>query len=535
MAETRRTIEGRWQCGQCDTPGILGRHRFCHACGSPREKGEMSFDFGATNADGSSTFESVTDADLLAAAEAGADWHCTHCDGGNRADWSHCTRCGASADGTLPPPPVPRAEPEPSPARATRMPLAATGGVFTALFTTCTGICGALCGVNAWVNRDIEVSAVVSDRQWVRVVHVERLTPADRVDWRDRLPAAAHPPGGEKPLQAGLGELYGCETLACWPRPPAKSTTARVLGHQWSRTISTRAMQTGSKSGWRSSMPGSGSMPVAGRGGSQGSTGSSCHSKVKTPERCRQVSSQVVCGTTRSCSIQDQGNGFAQEVCTQSPKYCTEYHQECTPAVYADWCTWTQLSWTSGRSLTTQGDDRSPYWPSISLRSNEAESRTETYRLKLAPLAGPPLDTTVTDETTWSSAAVGTLVTTDPVVVLAEALQVDGNRVDCEDGLPVGTIGTRERCRHQLWSWVDEPSLQVSGQAAAPTWPDASLGANGRERREEWVDVTLSWTRGEETGGKALRLTPAEFDAWPMGAAIPVVVDSDAAFIRFAE
>jgi hypothetical protein len=534
MATTERVIEGRWQCGQCDTPGILGRHRFCHACGSPREAGEMSFDFGATNADGSSTFETVEDADLLQAAAAGADWHCQYCDGGNRADWTHCTRCGAGADGTRPEPPTKPPSSAGVELADVAKPVFALGGAGGGLFALCTGICSALCGFSAWVNRDLEVTATVAERTWTRVVHVERLRAGDTTGWKDRMPAPGQPPGSGEPLRAGLGAVSDCETLACWPRPPDGAATARVTGHRWERRITTKSMTRRSGSGWKEKMPRAGSMPVAGRGGAPGAIDTSCRRKERTPERCRDVSKQVQCGTTRSCSIQDQGNGFAKEVCTESPKYCTEYEEQCTAAVVDDWCTWTALSWGSPKVTRAEGRGRTPRWPSVSVPADARETRDATYTLEVTPLAGADVTTHTTDETSWAAAAVGQLVfTTDPVRVLDAELQVTGDRVDCEDGLAVGTIGTRDRCSYQLWSWVAEPPLTATGTDAAPAWPDGSLGEDGRERREEWVDVELTWTRDEQVGSTSMKLAPEDFAAWPPGQPVPVVVDSEARFVRF--
>ena len=74
-----RIIELKWNCNSCDTKGILGRHKVCPECGSPREKGEMRMDGLESNGDGFNAAPSVTEPELVDLAQAGFDWFCTHC------------------------------------------------------------------------------------------------------------------------------------------------------------------------------------------------------------------------------------------------------------------------------------------------------------------------------------------------------------------------------------------------------------------------------------------------------------------------
>lgn len=93
-----RIIELRWDCGECSTTGILGRNKQCPSCGSPREKGEMDMTgLGRSSytAGGYNKAATVTDAELIDLATAGADWFCTHCESGNRGDGDKCSGCGA--------------------------------------------------------------------------------------------------------------------------------------------------------------------------------------------------------------------------------------------------------------------------------------------------------------------------------------------------------------------------------------------------------------------------------------------------------
>lgn len=92
-----RVIELTWNCGDCSAKGILGRHKRCPGCGSPREKGEMKMTGLATDRDGDgyNDAETVTDSALLKLAQAGADWFCTHCGSGNIGDGDRCDSCGS--------------------------------------------------------------------------------------------------------------------------------------------------------------------------------------------------------------------------------------------------------------------------------------------------------------------------------------------------------------------------------------------------------------------------------------------------------
>ena len=91
-----RTIELRWDCLECDTKGIRGRHKQCQNCGSPRGKAEMRMPIPPDNdGDGQVGAETVTDPELLKLARAGADWFCRHCNAGNRGNQDRCYTCGA--------------------------------------------------------------------------------------------------------------------------------------------------------------------------------------------------------------------------------------------------------------------------------------------------------------------------------------------------------------------------------------------------------------------------------------------------------
>jgi len=94
-----RIVELKWDCGECSTRGILGRHKRCPSCGSPREKGEMKMDgLGSDDYDsrtGRNKAATVTDPELLKLATSGADWFCSHCGSGNKGNGDKCDSCGS--------------------------------------------------------------------------------------------------------------------------------------------------------------------------------------------------------------------------------------------------------------------------------------------------------------------------------------------------------------------------------------------------------------------------------------------------------
>ncbi len=524
----KRIIEGTWSCTSCDQKGLPGRTKICPACGNPRENAEMSFAFAA-NA------PTVTDAAGLELANAGADWFCARCDTGNRGDEVVCKQCGANRHAE-PPRPAPRsAAPVEVPRAVWQVPLG------LALFAAAVVVlcCGGL-GLRAWQRRDLEVDAWVAARTWVREVRVQRLTMGAAETWEDRLPDPAGLPGSGA-LAPGRGQILGCETLDCWPRPPDGATLARVTGRSWTHAISTRRLEERSAEGWDDQVPmARGSLPVNGEGGAEGLVGApSCSSREREPERCHTETHREACGSHEVCTTRDLGNGFAEETCSDVTDYCSRDERICTPAVRDDWCSWKTWTWATGRSVERSGQLDAPVWPELRPEFNESVARTATYRVTATSLAGPALGG-------YAPATPEALRAHDPGELVfvrgADAQRVpahlvppDDDRVDCQDGVPFDVLATRRSCRYEHWNWVDEPPLEARGHDAAPAWPDGRLGDDGREDRAEWALLDLTWERGEGRGSRQVRIETARWEVWPVGAEVPVVVDREARFVRFPE
>ncbi|MCB9745370.1 MAG: hypothetical protein H6741_28015 [Alphaproteobacteria bacterium] len=326
MGERRRIIEGRWTCSSCGTEGILGRHKTCTACGSPREQEEMKFNFGERDAEsGKAKAATVSDAALVAGAKAGADWLCTHCEAGNAATDAACKKCGAPRGSERPPPP-PEPEPEPDlePEPRRRSGLGCLVPVFG------LGLLGAGCmGLLLWLGQTHEVEGVVSGRSFTRTVTLQTFQPMRMNGWRAELegkPATRMPKKGAGG-SPGVDDLRDCEK----------------------KQKGTRKVPDGEE------------------------------------QVCRTKSRSVACGSHEECEVKDLGNGFAEEVCRDVTDYCDEDYEDCQmetryreEPVYGQWCTYTTYTWADGAQKVTRGSGADALaWPSLEPQGDLQRAKRE--------------------------------------------------------------------------------------------------------------------------------------------------------------
>ena len=236
--------------------------------------------------------------------------------------------------------------------------------------------------------------------------------------------------------------------------------------------------------------------------------------------------------------MRDLGNGFAEETCWDVPTMCTRTEQVCDAAVYDDWCTWTVLRWDTPKQHVTRGGWDEPRWPTPHIPSDAAITRTEHYTVVLDPLAGVSLGTDAqVDETSWASVKRGDLafVTSGHVALVPPHLRPPpGPRYDCEDGVERDILATRDWCTWRAWRWVQEPPLITRGGPEDP-WPDGRLSNDGREQREEWLAIELTWTRDEIPGSTQLQRPTEQWEPWRPGTNMPVIVDYEAKLKRLIE
>jgi hypothetical protein len=340
MSERRRIIEGTWTCASCGAREVLGRHKTCPSCGNPRDSAsEMSFDFGARSASGASNRETVTDADALAAAEAGADWFCAFCRSGNRGDTQVCRACGSPRDErALVPevaaPPVAAAAAPPAPASVLSKVGTAKRGCGCGCGTLLVGLLillGAFLALGYWGSRTHEVEARVVERHWTRTSEREVFARVTREGWQSELKTRR----SVMPV-AGRGEVAGVEGIRDCAR----------------RQRSTRRVATG------------------------------------TRQVCDDRTRQVQCGTDERCETRDRGNGFAEEVCRDVPRYCSESYRDCRDEtvyreepVYDVMCRYDSWEWRAAGQLQERGGEEPPRWPARALASQERETRKEAYEI----------------------------------------------------------------------------------------------------------------------------------------------------------
>ena len=165
--------EGRWDCPTCGGKGILGRHKVCGNCGSPRPEG-IEFYLPEESS------EVVTDEAMLKTATAGADWICDYCAASNLATADSCKQCFAprSADVRRQAVRTLGAQPQAAPS----IPVSAAPGGRT-LATIALFLLAAMACIYFAFIRTEATTAVLSDKSWDRTVEVLALQPVQHEGW----------------------------------------------------------------------------------------------------------------------------------------------------------------------------------------------------------------------------------------------------------------------------------------------------------------------------------------------------------------
>jgi len=181
--------EGRWDCTQCGTVGIRGRHRVCPNCGHPRPEKVRFYLPNETKI--------VEDEALIQQAKVGPDWICDYCGASNQADKKSCKQCDALRDesrtqevkayklGEVPregdeadePIPLP-----PAPKETAEKPSAATSRTGWLVPLALVFLC--LCGTWFLFFRSTNVNATVTGFEWERTIQVEELKTLIEEDWQ---------------------------------------------------------------------------------------------------------------------------------------------------------------------------------------------------------------------------------------------------------------------------------------------------------------------------------------------------------------
>lgn len=214
MAKVR---EGRWDCPQCGTKEILGRHKICTNCGKPRPD-NVRFYLPEDEAE-------VADKAVVQQASIGPDWICQYCGADNQATMDVCRQCNAPrgdaasrqvvayAAGAVPRSgeiPRPTPTPAPAPAAAGVNPLAGKifglpaplvlGGGFLLLCAVCFFL----------FIRTNDVEATVTGFAWERTIAIEELRTVTEQGWD--LPADARPISQERAIRTYEQVISGYTT-----------------------------------------------------------------------------------------------------------------------------------------------------------------------------------------------------------------------------------------------------------------------------------------------------------------------------------
>ena len=370
-----RIIELKWHCTSCQTRNILGRHKVCPSCGSPREKGEMDMSGLNTDRDGDGYNDAatVTDSDLLNLARAGADWFCTHCGSGNVGNGDSCSNCGAPRYGE-------KEENHPDP-RFQRDHLRQ----------------------EAPEPQTPEIRH--RKTQSLRTAADEEFSRVRREEERKRILTW----GGGGVLLLALFALFvwGMQT---------RLLEGSVTGMTWEHNTHVQTWKQVAKSEWRHLITERSEIkPRNGKGERAGVEIRSCREKHYEDERyqCGTKQEDYDCSTTRSesysatCtrrvktgeSCRDNGNGFAtctdtygteSYSCTKTrtvrdPKTCQRtVPKYCTRPIYRPHCTYQTQKWVAVRTVTASGNGvGETYWKEVDLGPLDRTTRSTKYRVSV--------------------------------------------------------------------------------------------------------------------------------------------------------
>jgi hypothetical protein len=192
--------EGKWRCPYCSAVN-RGAELSCGGCGATRAE-DVEF-FLEDQA------EEVTDAKLLALAQAGADWLCESCQTSNRPEMGRCRNCGAER-GTSPSRPVRDIRPErPAPPA----PPPSRGGCLrwvVALALLALGFCAV---ASYFAFRKTEETVRVTGFEWTRAIDVEAWRAVRNQAWEGETPAGARVLSRERQVHHAEREQSGTERV----------------------------------------------------------------------------------------------------------------------------------------------------------------------------------------------------------------------------------------------------------------------------------------------------------------------------------
>jgi hypothetical protein len=363
-----RIVELRWNCGECDSTGILGRHKECPQCGAPREKGEMKMDGLA------SPGSAVTDPALLELAHAGPDWFCTYCESGNRGDVDVCESCSAPRLGEADEdhPDFARRPPEPPPPLLSPTAKANLGNAKKG----CCASCGCLSGGTGLAVLGLLLLVLVA------------------------ILFAPDPP----PPRTVQGQV----TSVVWKHEVAQERWSDVTVGHWRDQVTDGQGVAGQALQYQ------GNCRQEVRGTNRRACGSheECSPKTRTEtydDTCTRTV-EVACGET--CT--DLGNGFAScetDYCDETERYrcektrtvpdgeeCETVTDYCEDPYYGTKCDYLTQIWQPIAAESARGTGVDTRWPALDTRPDDRFTYSADYDVTVTYRDGDDTRTLVLDE-----------------------------------------------------------------------------------------------------------------------------------------
>lgn len=310
-------VELQWTCPNCNTLNP-GSEEHCISCGAPQPP-----DVEFTQADRQ---ELITDGELIAKAEAGADFHCPYCGTRNPAGTEICSNCGGDLV-------------EGMQRESGRVVGAFKSGPVQQI--TCPH-CGESNPDTAMICASCGGSLAVKDQ--VRAQSVETGKPKSKARNWIIIGAIA-----VLAIACGLYLFFANRT---------QPTRGIVEDVAWERSIPIEAPVPVDHEDWEDEIP------------SEAELGA-CRQEVRSVQSEPAPDSVEVCGTPYTV---DTGSGIGEVV------------QDCEYEVYAAFCTYTLQEWQVVDEIVASGSDFSPVWPEPDLSDTQrmAEEWDESYTILFA-------------------------------------------------------------------------------------------------------------------------------------------------------
>lgn len=366
-----KTAWGWWACTQCGNQNVSGKYKRCPSCGDPRQQHELD-----AMRPPSDFREHITDKDELAIAMDGADWHCGFCRRGNQGSHLHCVSCGASREDTESMGkvgPVGGERPAPMPPRP-------TGGT------------GHPEGAEDPFAVDIP-KFEFEERPYMRHEPEERIDYHEELEWDDDPVEdfyTARDRRKKRMVWGIFGAIAALTAFLVWGFWTYDAPGV-ITGMSWEHNVHLEEWAQVTDGGWapiheRREVP-----PIDGGGERAGIDITSCRQKHHHDERYScgtesyTESESYQCGTTRSCSTRNNGNGSYSQSCTNTPKYCTRpvtktRTKYCTRPIYEKWCDYRTQRWVRRHTATRMGGGHEYEWPEVATPLNTQRAmRTSKY------------------------------------------------------------------------------------------------------------------------------------------------------------